>query len=59
MTLRRVDTNAILKPETRIELRGASGRLYGYIDPLRMVLEFKRGGQEKEEIDLKKFLAKR
>lgn len=49
------------KPSTRPasfqELRGPSGRLYGYIDLERMVVEFKRGGQAAETIDLSQLRA--
>ena len=37
-----------------VELRGASGRLYGYYDPQRNIVEFKRGA-EKEVIHLRDY----
>lgn len=40
---------------TRQELRGPSGRLYGYIVD-GVMLEFKRGGCEAERIDLRPYL---
>jgi hypothetical protein len=42
--------------ETTIELRGPSGRLYGRLDPERMILEVKYRKEEKEEIDLRALL---
>lgn len=57
MPLRHIDTHATLKPPPqRVELRGASGRLYGYLDPQRLVIEVKRKNEPAEEIDLKKIL---
>lgn len=35
-----------------LPLRGPSGRLYGYLDPQTQTIEFKRGGQATERIDL-------
>jgi hypothetical protein len=45
--------------ETRaglVPLRGASGKLYGYLDTQRQVIEFKRGGQERETVDIRPYL---
>lgn len=39
-------------PPGWLPLRGPSGRLYGYYDPVGQVIEFKRGGQEREQIKL-------
>lgn len=44
-----------------IELRGPSGKLYGMLDPRRLIIEFKaqrggRGSGERETIDLKPYL---
>jgi hypothetical protein len=41
-----------------VPLRGESGKLYGYFDPQRRVIEFKRGGQERETVDIKPYLEK-
>ena len=41
------------QPIAFIPLRGPSGRLYGYLDARTMIIEFKRGGQVAERIDLK------
>ncbi len=51
---------ATIKPETNgaVPLRGPSGRLYGYLDRTTLVIEFKRGGQEREQVDLKPYLEK-
>lgn len=50
-------THAIIYPPPAraglIELRGPSGRLYGYFDPVTRELEVKRSGQPPERIDLK------
>lgn len=57
--MRNLDKRGTLQPnDTRTELRGKSGRLYGYIDPQRMVIEVKRKGEPAEEIDLKQYLSK-
>jgi hypothetical protein len=37
-----------------VPLRGPSGRLYGYYDPRGQVIEFKKGGQVSERIELTK-----
>lgn len=39
-------------------VRGASGRLYGYLDPTTLTLEVKHSGKEPEQIDLKALLPK-
>lgn len=54
--MRKLDKTAIIQPTQRVELRGSSGRLYGYIDPQRMVIEVKRKGEQPETIDLSKYL---
>lgn len=57
--MRNLDRNATIQPTpARVELRGPSGRLYGYIDPRRMVIEVKRKGEQAEEIDLRQYLSK-
>jgi len=62
--MRNLDRNATIQPTpARVELRGPSGRLYGYIDPRRMVIEVKnprggKSGHETEEIDLRQYLSK-
>lgn len=43
-------------PPRLIELRGPSGKLYGMLDPARMVIEFKRGTGRGEHIDLTPYL---
>lgn len=40
-------------PEGYVPLRGASGRLYGYIDPQTLIVEFKRKNEPAEQVDLK------
>jgi hypothetical protein len=39
-----------------LPLRGASGRLYGYLDPLNQIIEFKRKGEDAERIEIKDLL---
>jgi len=52
-----VDNRDTIKPATQpdpvVEVRGASGRLYGRLNRETLVIEFKRGGQESEPVDLK------
>lgn len=43
-----------MKPSAFVEVRGPSGRLYGRLDPTRMVIEFTKG-KLKETIDLTKY----
>lgn len=43
-------------PPRLVELRGASGKLYGMLDLSRMVIEFKRGTGRGERIDLTPYL---
>lgn len=53
------NTRAIIRstaPADHKPLIGASGRLYGYIDPKNLVVEFKRSGEDPERIDLKGLL---
>lgn len=38
-----------------LPLRGKSGTLYGFIDPARRVIEFKRKGLAPETIDLTEY----
>jgi len=50
------NNRAIIKstpPAGHKPIIGPSGRLYGYIDPTTLIVEFKRGGQETERVDLK------
>jgi hypothetical protein len=42
-------------PSAFVEVRGPSGRLYGRLDPQRMVIEFKHPGKPAETIDLTKY----
>lgn len=61
MTTKHLDKRtkpAILDRNELIPLRGSSGKLYGYLDPQRRVIEFKRGGQERETVDIKPYLEK-
>ncbi len=50
------------RPDGKVPLRGASGRLYGYLDPRGLVIEFKaqRGGADQdqvvEQVDLKPYI---
>ncbi len=44
-------------PPGLVAIRGPSGRLYGMLDPQRMVIEFKTG-KEREAICLKDYLPK-
>lgn len=56
MTVQTVDKRVTLDAQSAlIEVRGASGRLYGMFDPQRMVIEFKKGEQI-ERIDLRPYL---
>lgn len=62
MTTQHLDnatSGAILKPAqpVLVELRGPSGRLYGRLDPIALIIEVKKGEQV-EHIDLKQYLAK-
>jgi len=41
-----------------VELRGKSGRLYGYYDPRRQIIEVKRKGEPPEMIDLATIIAR-
>lgn len=41
-----------------VDVRGPSGRLYGRLDPERLILEVKRKGEKAEEIDLKRLMAR-
>lgn len=61
-TPQHLDERAILRPAERpafVDVRGASGRLYGRFDPALMLLEIKRKGEPPELIDLKVFLPQR
>lgn len=56
-----IDKHATMQPAepkhgTFVEVRGASGRLYGRIDPTTLVLEVKRKNEQPELIDLKRLL---
>lgn len=52
-----VDTcDRIQSDESRVPLRGPSGRLYGMLDPLTLTIEVKRKGERPERIDLKPLL---
>lgn len=54
--MRNVDKRAIIKPGVpagSVPLRGPSGRLYGYLDPKSLVIEFKHGKRVAEQVDLK------
>jgi hypothetical protein len=45
-------------PKTIVEVRGASGRLYGRLNRETLVIEVKRKNEPPEFIDLKPLLAK-
>ena len=52
-----LDKRGILKARDGYEaLRGPDGRLYGYIDAKRMIIEVKRKGEPAVEIDLRRYL---
>jgi hypothetical protein len=42
-----------------IPLRGPSGRLYGYLDTRRMVIECKRKNEAREEIDISPYVLRK
>lgn len=41
---------------TMVPLRSPSGRLIGYLDRARLILEVKRAGRPSEQVDLKPYL---
>jgi hypothetical protein len=41
-----------------VALRGQDGTLYGFLDPTRRIIEFKRHGRKPEQIDLAHYLDK-
>jgi hypothetical protein len=41
-----------------VALRGQDGTLYGFLDPARRIIEFKRNGRKPEQIDLTRYLDK-
>lgn len=58
--MRPIDERATIQPAEPqpafVEVRGKSGRLYGRIDPVTLVLEVKRKNEQPELIDLRELL---
>jgi hypothetical protein len=56
--MRNLDRNATIKPAAKpdalVEVRGASGRLYGRLNPETLVIEFRRG-KDVEQVDLSRY----
>lgn len=60
-TMQQIDKRATIQATELIPLRGPSGRLYGYLDPRNMIIEFKSSGRRTtgnagEVVDLKPYL---
>lgn len=52
-----LDPRARIEPAAQlVEVRGPSGRLYGMLDPQRLIIEVKRKGEKAEQIDLRPYL---